>query len=303
MGLMTTFHLQKKSTSKTLSNQDIELPVGVTFKGQEKKQKFFPKVFSSIFKSKYNDVVKATTTTKKCSFDSEKTLLTTDSEKTMVENDLTYLNNKDVHSDDESECTIGYSEDDLTKNPVQAFHHRKAVELKGRSKDTLAVLNEDLAETLRCRLPNLLQEATSWKLLYSMDQHGATLTTLYRKIQGQGPCVMVLKNAEEEIFGAFVSEAFDPSNKSFFGTPECFLWKVDQDHFKKFSATHLNQYFMVAQSSFIAMGGGNNGNFGFYLDEDIQFGYSSVCDTFENDILTKQSEFECYGCEIWGFEY
>ncbi|OUM57377.1 hypothetical protein PIROE2DRAFT_28581, partial [Piromyces sp. E2] len=176
------------------------------------------------------------------------------------------------------------------------------VNLIGRNNDTLPVLSINLAEIIRSRLPNLLQEATTWKLLYSLDQHGATLTTLYNKIHGQGPCIMVLKSSDGEIFGAFLSKAFDPSKQNFFGTPECFLWKADQYQFIKYKATNLNQYFMLADTDFIAMGGGNS-NFGLYLDENIQYGYTSTCDTFENDILTKNNKFECYGCEIWGLEF
>jgi len=289
------FWIKKRKSSKILSSQEIDLPVGVTFKGQEKKHKFIPKFFSSIFKSKYNKVVKATKNNQRYSQEF-------DSEKTVTENDLTYIN-KSTISDDESQSTLTICNEDNIKNPIQAFLTRKTIDLKGRNQNTLPVLTDDLAEIIRSRLPNLLQEATTWKLLYSMDQHGATLSTLYRKIKSQGPCIMVLKSSEEEIFGAFVSESFDPSKKGFFGTPECFLWKADKYQFKKYTATNLNQYFMVADPSFIAMGGGNKGNFGFYLDEDIQFGYSSVCDTFENEVLTKNNEFECYGCEIWGLEF
>jgi len=299
MGLMTTFHLQRKKSLKTSSDEEIDLPRGVTFKNQEKKHKLFPpKFFSSIFKSKYTEVLKAT------SKNSQRHSQEFDSEKTVNENDFTYITRVHDDSDDESQSTVRTMcfEDD-TKNPIQAFLTRKTVDLNGRNENTVQVLTDDLAETIRSRLPNLLQEASTWKLLYSMDQHGATLSTLYRKIQGHGPCLMVLKSSEGEYFGAFISEAFDPSNKGFSGTPECFLWKADQYQLKKFTTTNLNHYFMVAEPSFIAMGGGNNGNFGFYLDEDIHFGYSSVCDTFENEVLTKSNEFECYGCELWGFEF
>jgi len=50
------------------------------------------------------------------------------------------------------------------------------------------------------------------------------------------------------------------------------------------------------------MGGGNS-NFGFYLDKDIYNGYSSTCDTFKNEVLTKNNTFKCLGCEFWGFEF
>jgi len=304
MGLMTGFLIQKKKSTKTSSDSEIDLPVGVTLKNQEKKHKFIPKFFSSILKSKYNKVVEATNNKKSlCSVDTEKTLHKDDlydSEKTILENEVTQVFSE-AHIDSQSTVSTLCAED-YSKNPIQVFLTRKTLNLKGRNTITLPVLNDDLAEIIRSRLPNLLQEATTWKLLYSMDQHGATLSTLYSKIQGQGPCIMVLKNSEEELFGAYMSEAFDPSNKGFFGTPECFLWKADKFQFKKFTATHINQYFMVAEPSFIAMGGGN-GNFGFYLDEDIHFGYSTKCDTFNNEVLTKNTEFECFGCEIWGLQF
>ncbi|ORX52072.1 TLD-domain-containing protein [Piromyces finnis] len=308
MSSITTINHPMKKSSKTISEEEIDLPVGVTLKKQEKKHKFFSKIFSSISKSKYKKAIEATNNKKFVnSFDTEKTLHQSDlydTEKTIYDNDLTYIKGSISENHDDSQNTIStvYSSKDYSKNPIQAFLSRKTVNLKGRNEDTLPVLNDDLAEIIRCRLPNLLQEATTWKLLYSMNQHGATLSTLYRKIKNQGPCIIVLKSSEDEIFGAFITEAFDPSNKGFFGTPECFLWKADKYQFKKFSATHINQYFMVAESNFIAMGGGN-GNFGFYLDEDIQFGYTSKCDTFENETLTKDNEFECYGCEIWGLEF
>lgn len=260
--------------------------------------------FSGVFNTKKE---KSNATSKLLhAFDPEETIQhedVYDSEKTVQANNITYLKFPTSEFSDEYESTIGtVVSDNECSSPTQAFLTRKTINLKGRYDDTLPILTEYLAEIIRSRLPNLLQEATTWNLLYSMDQHGARLSTLYRLIENQGPCVVVLKNSENEVFGAFVSEPFNPSNKGFFGTPECFLWKANKYQFKKFDATNRNQYFMLADPTHIAMGGGN-GNFGLYLDEDIQFGYSSVCDTFDNELLTEDNEFECYGCEIWGFEF
>jgi len=335
MGLLTAVKFQTKKWSKRGSEYDcslkenIDLPNGVTLKGQKRKHhKLLPKFFSSMFKSKYNAAIEATnkknlTITENSirftglneKFVSKKILNTLDpeqtvqhddlydSEKTIHTNNITYLKYPFNQVSDDYESTVGTVVSDTdTFNPTQVFLTRKTINLKGRKDDTIPVLTEYLAEIIRSRLPNLLQEATTWNLLYSMDQHGARLSTLYRNIKEQGPCVVVLKNSENEVFGAFVSEPFDPSSRGFFGTPECFLWKSKKYQFKKYSATGLNQYFMLADPTFIAMGGGN-GNFGLYLDEDIQFGYTSTCDTFDNEILTEDNEFECYGCEIWGFEY
>jgi len=337
MNLFSIVKQQRKRWTKSENKvKNIDLPNGVTLKTQKKKhRKIFPKFFSSIFKSKYNAAVEATnqnkiniiqksnstlhsTSSEKINskpsptarlllqaFNSDTTLHRDDlydSEKTVQANNITYIKYPRIDIN-EYESTVGtvVSEEEC-KSPTQAFLTRKTIHLKGRYDCTYPVLSEYLAEIIRSRLPTLLQEATTWKLLYSMDQHGARLSTLYRMIKDQGPCVIVLKNSENEVFGAFVSEPFDTENHGFFGTPECFLWKANKYQFKKFSATHKNQYFMLAEPSFIAMGGGN-GNFGFYLDEDIQFGYSSTCKTFDNETLTEDNEFECFGCEIWGLEF
>jgi len=358
MGLITIVKQQRKKWSKNDENikneenekiKNIDLPNGVTLKGQKKKHKILPKFFSSIFKSKYNAAIEAThnksnsiyeklnkldkltnfkhsssihfskiyeSSEKKVKGSATKRLLQAfnpestiqrdelyDSEKTVQANNITYLKYPELDSSDESQSTVGtvVSDSDYS-SPTQVFLTRKTINLKGRNEDTAPVLTEYLAEIVRSRIPNLLQEATTWNLLYSMDQHGARLSTLYRLINDQGPCIIALKNSENEIFGAFTSEPFDPLNHGFFGTPECFLWKLNDYQFKKYPATHCNQYFMLADPTFIAMGGGN-GNFGFFLDEDIQFGYSSNCETYNNEILTEENEFECYGCEIWGLEF
>jgi len=265
-----------------------------------------------------NSIHEKSSATKKLlyTFNSDSTIVNDesyDSDNT-VQDDVSYL--KYLSSEvSEYESTIGtvgtvgtvgtigtVVSDDECDSLSKVFLNRKNITLNGRRDNTLPVLTEYLAEVIRSRLPNLLQEATKWNLMYSMDQHGARLSTLYSLIENQGPCVIVLKNSKHEVFGAFVSEPFKLDHKGFFGTPECFLWKADKYQFKKFNATNLNQYFMLADPTFIAMGGGN-GNFGFYLDEDIHYGYSSFCDTFENETLTENKEFEIYGCEVWGFEY
>ncbi|KAG4090307.1 TLD-domain-containing protein [Neocallimastix lanati (nom. inval.)] len=352
MGLIAIVKHQKTKWSKNENKiKDIDLPNGVTLKGQKKKHKFLPKFFSSIFKLRYNAAIEDThkeksnvceklnklesndtvvtiksncsirftgiydESEKKCkgsatskllqAFDPERTIHHDDiydSEKTVQANNITYLKFSKNEVSDEYESTVGTVVSDKCNSPTQVFLTRKTINLKGRNDNTLPVLSEYLAEIIRSRLPNLLQEATTWNLLYSMDQHGARLSTLYRLIKDQGPCILILKNSSKEIFGAFISEPFDPINRGFFGTPECFLWKSNNYQFKKYSATHSNQYFMLAEPEFIAMGGGN-GNFGFYLDEDIHFGYSSACDTYYNEVLTEDNEFECYGCEVWGFEF
>ncbi|UZJ57139.1 hypothetical protein CBS101457_006459 [Exobasidium rhododendri] len=57
------------------------------------------------------------------------------------------------------------------------------VHLKGRREETQDVVTEDLASHLTAHLPKRLQLGKTWKLLYSSDQHGISLGTLYWKVQ------------------------------------------------------------------------------------------------------------------------
>jgi hypothetical protein len=57
------------------------------------------------------------------------------------------------------------------------------VELRGRRDETQDVMSKELAAHLTAHLPKRLQLGKSWKLLYSSDQHGISLGTLYAKVQ------------------------------------------------------------------------------------------------------------------------
>ena len=42
-----------------------------------------------------------------------------------------------------------------------------------------------------------------WSLLYSLDQHGASLTTLYRQCRPyRGPCILAIKDADDSVSGS-----------------------------------------------------------------------------------------------------
>lgn len=56
------------------------------------------------------------------------------------------------------------------------------VQLIGRREETQEVMKEELASVLTPRLPKRMQLGKSWKLLYSSDQHGISLGTLYHKM-------------------------------------------------------------------------------------------------------------------------
>ncbi|KAI7880372.1 TLD-domain-containing protein [Lichtheimia hyalospora FSU 10163] len=174
-----------------------------------------------------------------------------------------------------------------------------APRLTDRRPDTVPVLTDTIAEQVRPYLPRRFRVAPQWTLLYSLDQHGTSLATLYRRAKAnRAPCVLAIKDDNDQVFGAFLNETLKPST-SYYGTGECFLWTEKNQHVKIFPWTGKNEYMILADTDFIAMGGGD-GKFGLWINADLERGYSEQCPTFDNEPLSTSSEFHCIQLELWG---
>ncbi|KAF9920282.1 oxidation resistance protein 1 [Linnemannia zychae] len=99
------------------------------------------------------------------------------------------------------------------------------LQLLDRHADTDPVLDIDVANQIRLELPRKLRNAAKWNLVYSSDQHGISMTTLFHRCKGKGPMILALKDTTDAVFGAFINEEFKP-NLTYYGTGECFLWNV-----------------------------------------------------------------------------
>ncbi|KAI9318404.1 TLD-domain-containing protein [Dichotomocladium elegans] len=175
-------------------------------------------------------------------------------------------------------------------------------QLVERRPDTVPVLSTSMADQLRPFLPRRYRVAPQWTLLYSLDQHGTSLATLYRRVgTNKGPCLLAIKDANDQVFGAFLNEALKP-NPSYYGTGECFLWTQNKatSQCRVFPWTGRNEYMILAETDFIAVGGGD-GKFGLWINSDLERGHSEGCPTFNNEPLSCSTEFSCIQLEVWGF--
>ncbi|KAI7899659.1 TLD-domain-containing protein [Cokeromyces recurvatus] len=186
-----------------------------------------------------------------------------------------------------------------TKYTKSILEYIPSIKLIHRKQDTEPVLTEAIAERIRPYIPKRYKIAEKWNLLYSLDQHGVSLTTLYSLMKKyDGPCVIILKDADEQIFGAYLSNTLSLQNY-YYGTGECFLWKLNGETIKVFPWTGKNDYMILSDSDFIAIGGGD-GTFGLWLNSELEKGYSNTCPTFDNEILSLRHEFRCLELEAWG---
>ncbi|XP_015240637.1 PREDICTED: nuclear receptor coactivator 7-like isoform X3 [Cyprinodon variegatus] len=139
----------------------------------------------------------------------------------------------------------------------------------------------------------------TWQLAYSTSRHGASLKSLYRKLGNtDSPVLIVIKDALDELFGAFLSEPLKPSEK-FYGTGETFLFML-HPRFKCFRWTGENSFFIKGDLDCFAVGGGR-GHFGLWVDENLYLGRSSPCYTFNNCSLSETDDFRIMELEVWTF--
>ncbi|OQE09024.1 hypothetical protein PENVUL_c007G02874 [Penicillium vulpinum] len=95
------------------------------------------------------------------------------------------------------------------------------------------LLTRALAEEIRLLVPPRLQLAETWRLAYSLDRDGASLSTLYEncaKFSHRSPragYVLVVRDSSpySSVFGAYMTDPPHPDSQ-FFGTGECFLWRA-----------------------------------------------------------------------------
>lgn len=183
------------------------------------------------------------------------------------------------------------------------------------------LLKPEVAEQLRKYLPLRLQLRDRWHLVYSLEQHGASLTTLYDRNQppsGKRPgYVIVIKDRDHNIFGAYTNEHFRPSDlKRFFGNGDCFLWKVNdtpagskseteagqqqqEPRVQVYLYTGKNDFVIFCTPHFLSMGGGD-GHYGLWVDGNLETGVSNKSLTFGNEPLSDSgTKFNIIGLEVW----
>ncbi|XP_035701591.1 GTPase-activating protein skywalker isoform X3 [Folsomia candida] len=169
-------------------------------------------------------------------------------------------------------------------------------------------------------------------LLYTTEEHGCSLTTFFKRVENHEPTILIIKTTTDEVFGAYCSSHWGARNEKdekgdrqrYFGTGETFLFSlwperkkypwvgikpipVDEDIENEDPSLQNNakrkgrgeELFMHADTHMISIGGGEGQ--GICLDEDLRFGKSETCSTFQNPPLAVEKDFEVSVLEVIGF--
>jgi len=189
---------------------------------------------------------------------------------------------------------------------INEVFKRPNIELIGRISCENNVINNFIAEKLRNVLPPYYRECQKWKLVYSVIDHGSSITTLLNMCEETtltGSFLLGILDTEGYVYGAFLSENIHTYDR-FYGSGECFLWKFNNEtrEIDYYRGSVENLYHIATEKTFIAFGGGN-GDFGLYISGDLLNGYTTYCPTYNNPPLTPNGKFECLNIELWGFDF
>ncbi|KAG1941830.1 nuclear receptor coactivator 7 isoform X1 [Pimephales promelas] len=180
-----------------------------------------------------------------------------------------------------------------------SFEDEEPVDLLPVLMDPSALLEDTHIEKLSTRLPARVQ-GYPWRLVYSTVVHGTSLKTLYRNLtELDCPVLMVIKDMDNQIFGAFSTHPFRVSEHCY-GTGETFLYSFCPE-IKVYRWTGENSYFVKGNTDSLQIGGGG-GRLGLWLDADLYHGTTSKCSTFNNLPLSSKQDFTVQNLEVWAFE-
>lgn len=167
--------------------------------------------------------------------------------------------------------------------------------LRGESQ----ILTQSIIAKLEASLPDNYQ-GYDWSLVYGTMRNGENLELLYQLCANHQATLLVVKDVGGTVFGGFNTTTWK-IEPQYYGTGESFLFTF-KDGFKVYNWSKKNKYFMLASDDSLAMGGGGDGGFAFFLDGDLKAGTSAKCETYDSECLASAEDFKCAFVEVWTFQ-
>ncbi|KAG0000107.1 hypothetical protein BGZ80_002673 [Entomortierella chlamydospora] len=143
------------------------------------------------------------------------------------------------------------------------------------------------------------------RLLFSSKTSGESFSTLMQKITFQGPTLVIMKDEDGYIFGAYADQDWE-QKPNFYGSDRSFLFTI-QPKFRIYRPSRVNNNFQYLDygTKTLPNGIGFGGQlryFGLWLESDFSTGQSAaepLCSTFQSPSLSKKQDFKLDEMEVW----
>ncbi|CAD8191582.1 unnamed protein product [Paramecium pentaurelia] len=138
-----------------------------------------------------------------------------------------------------------------------------------------------------------------WIKFYNIDQDGSSFQNMLYKIKNKYPIIIIIKDFDNYVFGAYISTEIQQYSQGFKGNGETFLFNYVQDknEIKSYFWTEKNRNFIYCDETGIGIGCGDK--FGLFIDHSLTFGYSNPCETFDNIRFSNTEKFRIRHLEVW----
>ncbi|KAL1457688.1 hypothetical protein WDU94_007889 [Cyamophila willieti] len=147
--------------------------------------------------------------------------------------------------------------------------------------------------------PTLLMIKTTNNEVSEIEQHGCSLTTFYYRVEQHEPTLLMIKTTNNEVSEI---EQHGCSLTTFYYRVEQHeptLLMIKTTNNEETQVLHSNELFMAADQKMITIGGGDGQ--AIWMDENIRYGKTDKCSTFNNPPLCAGGDFEIRVLEVYGF--
>ncbi|GFE54916.1 TLD domain-containing protein 2, putative [Babesia ovis] len=163
---------------------------------------------------------------------------------------------------------------------------RCETELRQRVEKQSRILSADMVSQLVDSLPPALS-IRDWELTFNTSHDGVSFHTLYKKLEGHGDCLLVIKDDNGGVFGAFTGHI--GLSYKYYGTAHTFVFKFVNGRLKVYHSKGNNKCFVYSNEQAIVIGGGDNS--ALSIHEAFQSGTTASCETFNNEPLSQSFVF------------
>lgn len=212
---------------------------------------------------------------------------------------------EDIEPIDDNNSLEELDDDDYTIGPV------RVTPVPGDDESPYILSQEQMDEIAHHVLPETIKYCR-WRRLYGLGRDGDSFDGCLRIIGSEKRTLMVVRTTKGEIFGGYADAPWhsrhDSSTAKFYGSASSCLFSFPPEldpEILVYRWTGKNRYIQVCDVSnkMLAFGGGGDkGAFGLCLQEDFERGTTGHCETFDNEPLCQDGNFDIVDVEFWEFQ-